>query len=295
MWLRAAAFFLLAVPLAAFGHGPPIPIAFWGDFSAPDGECQRVIARMAATCALDVWAVRDACWRAQLNGETCDVESTEAAIEAAHTRATGTANRVCTRLDANLSELGYLSLVDMNIDIDVFCSELEQAMESAVYGPALRRGEIQPVDPGTRACIAQTGDEATQLLRAGFHARRRRFDYIANNPFPPSRKFAAIARSTQAIARAQQRVQSRLAAACPQFDTIYPRPIAPYLTLVAERADCLTGRVYIQDFVVCPDPICGNGMREPGERCDDGNTVSGDDCRADCQAVTGVAAPAKGN
>ena len=58
------------------------------------------------------------------------------------------------------------------------------------------------------------------------------------------------------------------------------------LTLIAQRADCLSGRVYVQDFITCPESTCGNGMREPGERCDDGNTVSGDSCRADCQAET---------
>jgi cysteine-rich repeat protein len=41
----------------------------------------------------------------------------------------------------------------------------------------------------------------------------------------------------------------------------------------SERMD----RCYIPD-------ICGNGEREPRETCDDGNTVSGDGCRADCQS-----------
>src|SRR5262249_6891899 len=27
---------------------------------------------------------------------------------------------------------------------------------------------------------------------------------------------------------------------------------------------------------------CGNGARDPGEECDDGNKISGDACRADC-------------
>ena len=174
----------------------------------------------------------------------------------------------------------------MNIDIDVFCRELQQAMESAVYGPALADGVIKPVDATTRACIEDTSDEALRLLEAGFHSRRWVFDYIAGNPFTPSRKFSAIARSTTGIGKAQQRVQPRLSAACPTFAALYPLAVVPYLTLVAQRADCLTGRVYVQDFIVCPDSVCGNGMREPGERCDDGNTVSGDDCRADCQAVT---------
>ena len=35
-----------------------------------------------------------------------------------------------------------------------------------------------------------------------------------------------------------------------------------------------------------PDPVCGDGvLGEVGEVCDDGNTVSGDTCRSDCQAV----------
>lgn len=33
-------------------------------------------------------------------------------------------------------------------------------------------------------------------------------------------------------------------------------------------------------------PVCGNGVMEADEQCDDGNTVDGDDCNANCQAVT---------
>ncbi len=31
-----------------------------------------------------------------------------------------------------------------------------------------------------------------------------------------------------------------------------------------------------------PDPVCGNGILEEGEQCDDGNNVSGDGCSATC-------------
>jgi trimeric autotransporter adhesin len=31
-----------------------------------------------------------------------------------------------------------------------------------------------------------------------------------------------------------------------------------------------------------PNPACGDGMLEPGEQCDDGNTVDGDGCSANC-------------
>jgi cysteine-rich repeat protein len=30
--------------------------------------------------------------------------------------------------------------------------------------------------------------------------------------------------------------------------------------------------------------VCGNGVRDPGEVCDDGNTISGDGCASDCQS-----------
>jgi cysteine-rich repeat protein len=33
---------------------------------------------------------------------------------------------------------------------------------------------------------------------------------------------------------------------------------------------------------VCSSFDCGDGARDPGEQCDDGNTISGDGCRADC-------------
>ena len=32
--------------------------------------------------------------------------------------------------------------------------------------------------------------------------------------------------------------------------------------------------------------ICGNGLVEPGEACDDGNTVAGDGCESDCTETT---------
>jgi cysteine-rich repeat protein len=220
-----------------------------------------------------------------LNWVSCDTAATDTAIDQAHTTALAVAGSAC-RNGVDLTALGYASIIDMNIDIDIFCSDLEHAMESAVYGPALSHDVIQPPDPTTRACIETTSDETERLLQAGFRARRRAFDHIASNRFPVSRKFSIIAESTGQIGRAQQRLQTRLNADCPTFATIYPRSLIPYLTLVAERADCLSGRVYVQNFVTCPESVCGNGMQEPGERCDDGNTVSGDDCRADCQAIT---------
>ncbi|WAS93433.1 DUF4215 domain-containing protein [Nannocystis punicea] len=35
------------------------------------------------------------------------------------------------------------------------------------------------------------------------------------------------------------------------------------------------------------EPVCGNGQLEPGEQCDDGNTMDGDTCQADCTTPPG--------
>ncbi|MFA6255020.1 MAG: polymorphic toxin-type HINT domain-containing protein [Patescibacteria group bacterium] len=37
----------------------------------------------------------------------------------------------------------------------------------------------------------------------------------------------------------------------------------------------------------CYVPVCGNNIKDPGEECDDGNTVSGDGCSATCQLEVG--------
>jgi cysteine-rich repeat protein len=36
----------------------------------------------------------------------------------------------------------------------------------------------------------------------------------------------------------------------------------------------------------CITGTCGNGVIDPGEICDDGNLVNGDDCSRDCQSST---------
>jgi cysteine-rich repeat protein len=39
-----------------------------------------------------------------------------------------------------------------------------------------------------------------------------------------------------------------------------------------------------EGFFACCETACGNGRREPGELCDDGNTTAGDGCSADCDS-----------
>jgi F-type H+-transporting ATPase subunit b len=48
----------------------------------------------------------------------------------------------------------------------------------------------------------------------------------------------------------------------------------------------LGGTAHAQDSAAqerAPGPVCGNGIVEPGEECDDGNTIDGDGCSSKCQ------------
>ena len=45
------------------------------------------------------------------------------------------------------------------------------------------------------------------------------------------------------------------------------------------------GQVGVCDGGVCIAMVCGNGLLEGLEVCDDGNTSSGDGCRADCRKI----------
>src|SRR5699024_11837435 len=42
------------------------------------------------------------------------------------------------------------------------------------------------------------------------------------------------------------------------------------------------------------DPVCGNGIVEDGEACDDGNTTSGDGCSSSCELEDGWDCPIEG-
>ena len=46
---------------------------------------------------------------------------------------------------------------------------------------------------------------------------------------------------------------------------------------------CANGQVCSNGACTVPAPVCGNGIREAGEQCDDGNTTNLDGCSSTCQ------------
>lgn len=61
------------------------------------------------------------------------------------------------------------------------------------------------------------------------------------------------------------------------------------LTLEVESGTCKTS---VTAPVTCLGVRCGNRVIEPGETCDDGNSLTGDGCSASCQVESACAAPA---
>ena len=284
-------------------HGLALPFAFWGGFSPAAAYCQRIIALAADRCGGAVWKVRSACLGALVDGGACDVTGADNAVQQAHLNALNVIDLQCTSPEAQA--LNFLLKYEAQTDMNVFCTALEAATVSAVYGPVTVQGIVRSVDATTRHCVDVTQRGATRLLRFAFRERRRALDTAATvqvcdppgencTSLPPTDKQALVNRSTARIERARAALAVRVEAACPTFESVYHRSADVVLENLASRADCLAGATYVQNAVVCPASVCGNGMVEAGEQCDDGNTTDGDGCSSTCmiESPSGAAASA---
>ena len=59
--------------------------------------------------------------------------------------------------------------------------------------------------------------------------------------------------------------------------------IMPSETLYCTGVSASPGTTCVADVCVIPPVVCGNGIVQTGEQCDDGNTTAGDGCSATCQ------------
>lgn len=275
---------LMLAPLPAYPHGQPVQLAFWGGFPRSVARCQRVIAAAAARCARETVAARIACYEPLLAGQLCDTALLNAEIAAIRQRARDAIPPYCS--DAELRQLIYENLFDAFTDIVEACRRLDTAITSAIYAPALAGRSVPgPVSEEQRQCVTATGRTAPRLLAYAMTERQRALDRIASARLDPARKQALVEHSRQRIVRATERLENRIRLPCPDpaFLAIYGRNGATLLASVARQADCLAEYVYVQDTVVCPAPVCGNGLREPGEECDDGNDRDDDGCTSGCR------------
>lgn len=68
---------------------------------------------------------------------------------------------------------------------------------------------------------------------------------------------------------------------CPSGETCEPDPQSPWFT--GKSNSGLPRGAFRVTGLPAPTPVCGNGVTEGSEECDDGNTVDGDGCGSDCR------------
>jgi hypothetical protein len=272
---------------AALGHGTPVALHDWGDFAATTARCQRALGAAADQCARAVFAAQRACIEPQLGGAACDQNATAAAVRAARMRAPRLLAPYCA--DADFLALHFLDSTEPLADVAGTCRQLETALVSAVYGPALYGPEpfgshVLPVDAAAHACMSAAASTAEQVLRVGARHTRRTLALIAAVPMTAAIKDAQIARTHRQLDAAGAALVSRVASACPadQFAAIYRRPPQAFADEIGSRLLCLAGGVYVQSALVCPPPQCGNGMQETPEECDTASTDDAGWCRSGC-------------
>jgi cysteine-rich repeat protein len=276
---RAAALIatLVLLPQMGMAHGMRLPFGSWGGFAGDTLRCQRLMARAVAECAETAWSVRRECREGALdNGSPCTPDD-DPRISAARAKALNTVSDVCSsHILNNLQFLDYF--IDVQPDVTNFCRHVwPDAADSLVFVPALSANG----DAGRR-CASAAGDAASDVMQYVFRSRRRCMDRTAAMPPSSPDRAAILTGAAHGFSAALQHVSARLAERCPEMQAIYQRSAGELVDLLAQRADCLGGAFYIQDAVICPAPVCGNGIVEFPETCDDGNTADGDGCPSTC-------------
>lgn len=275
----------------ANAHGPPRELALWGGFTGDAAGCQRVLSRATSLCVGQVVALRGECLSAAVRGDACDDTALAARVSEAHQRALDQVEHACT--SAEVQQLGYADLAEARQDVDNACRQLDVAAMSAAFGPVIVGGTVASSEDPAARCVTTATREATRLLRFGMRTYAKALDRIAALDLAADQKQRLIAWAESRIEQTRARSRAALTTVCSDsdFSFTYGRSADTFLASIVDQAACMQQLVYVQDAVRCPTPRCGNGVEEPGEQCDDGNTFDDDGCRADCVEVSCTAFP----
>jgi cysteine-rich repeat protein len=238
------------------------------------------MGRAIQRCVQQVIAEQQACMDAELAGETCDEARRDQQINAAKLAARRVVTTDCT--GGQLTELHFIDQDDARTDISKTCTDQPAAVMSLAYAPAQASGAAGTPDESTRDCLMRAASYSRKLLRYIVREKTRALDMMAVQVIAPAKKNALVNRAQDRAARARDKLAQRLAAACPRFADMYGRDPVDVLSGLSLVGNCVVGAAYVQTSIACPAPVCGNGVKESGEQCDDGNTVDDDNCRNNC-------------
>jgi len=254
-----------AAPVPTLAHGGRVPLEQWGGFAPATAVCQRALVDATLRCARSTWEISRKCSAAEGAGEPCNRPNAEQRIAAVRRNALDLIDVRCN--DFQLGQLGFLGQFDMRADVTIACSSWRDLMESATFATTATS------DPG---CIAESARVLTRATGDIFIGWKRTLRRIATEPD------LALERKEQLVAREQERLPRFVARATTALTAKCGATEAARLARVVALGVCTPASVCVQGAVICPEPICGNGLIEPGELCDDGNVEPGDGCEPAC-------------
>jgi cysteine-rich repeat protein len=268
-------------PTQLHAHGGPPDITFWGPFPSGTAHCLRMMGRATQRCVRRVLALQHECMDAELAGQTCDQTLRDQRINAEKITARSVVSTECT--GGQLTELHFIDPDDARTDITKTCTDQPNAVMSVAYAPAMPGGAAAALDETTSRCLVQTSMRSRALLRYIVRLKTRTLDLMAANVIGPAKKNTLLKRAADRITAAEAKLAPAILEMCPDFEALYGRSaLAALQALNNPIGNCVVGAAYVQTSIACPPPICGNGVRESGEACDDGNTVDDDGCHNDC-------------
>jgi cysteine-rich repeat protein len=187
-----------------------------------------------------------------------------------------TLTKACSQSD--LEHLGYIGLSDSQADLFNACVTQARGAVSATYAPALTGLPTQ----AAADCMVANAAYVRKLIRFALQQETPVMDRIATRSFTTDEKLASIQRIEDELGDARARWSAGVLEVCPDFVAIYGRSVDSFVRTMKQRSDCTLSNMYVHTGISCPSQVCGNGIPEGIEQCDDGNRSNDDTCRTDC-------------
>ncbi|GIW42289.1 MAG: hypothetical protein KatS3mg076_2866 [Candidatus Binatia bacterium] len=265
----------------AGAHGEPPSLDFYGNFQSA-ADCQRRVSRVARLCFERVLFGKLRCDANVLAGRGCDTGKFESLVGRA---VSGLERDLSGCSDGELAILGYESRTEALSDLTESCREEAQRALEVVFAPAMYTGRIEPGARGRDRCLRLTARFAVSVLRSAARQKARALDIIASGNFSRAQKLDILARAEERVRALRDRGAAVAGRVCTpeEFAGSYRTSPGELFARIVGRADCVVAASHVQNAVTCAAPVCGNGVREEAEECDDGNDADDDACRNDCR------------
>lgn len=259
------------------------PIERWGPFLPNSVTCLRVMSRATHACFGTVLAAEQRCHDALLRGSACDRGAVDAAVDAAARAMRLAVTNTCA--EGQLTEVGYFGFFDADADLFNACVTQARAAVSAIYAPALAAAP----SPAAAECLTASAAYGAKVMVFTLQRTAPVMERMATRLFDGAEKTELIRQLGLELSATRERWIAGLLEACPQFDAVYGRGAESVLRTLKQRTDCVLSKTYVNSAVTCLVQVCGNGIAEGDEQCDDGNENDTDACRNDCTMTAPIA------